>query len=210
MKSAALRVFRKSDPILAEHVRTCRIKYFSPSPPPTPFEALARSICYQQLHGKAAQTIWNRVVEAAGGPNRFSAKRVAALSDETLRAAGLSRNKMLAFQSLAEAAAGNRKFNWSSFSEMEDDELIELLTEIRGIGVWTVQMLLIFSLGRPDVLPIDDFGVRKGYALLYKAKEHPTPRELRAIGERWRPYRSVASWYLWRACDTAKVVIPGN
>ncbi|MCC6954964.1 MAG: DNA-3-methyladenine glycosylase 2 family protein, partial [Deltaproteobacteria bacterium] len=169
----------------------------------TPFASLARSICYQQLHGRAAATIWGRALDVCGGARRFTPKNVLDADDDEMRSAGLSRNKLLAIKDLARMAGEQRRFTWRTLEAMSDDDIIELLTEVRGVGVWTVQMLLIFSLARPDVLPIHDYGVRKGYAVLYKRKDHPTPKELLELGERWRPFRRVASWYLWRAADGA-------
>ncbi|HTV66328.1 MAG TPA: hypothetical protein VMD98_12025, partial [Bryocella sp.] len=123
-------------------------------------------------------------------------------SDERLRSAGLSRNKMLAIRDLAAKTLDGTVPTVKQAHRMSDDELIERLTEVRGIGRWTVEMLLIFRLGRPDVFPVDDYGVRKGFAKMRKLAELPKPKELMAYGERWRPYRSVASWYLWRAAET--------
>ena len=201
MRSPALKHFKTSDPILARHVEQFGRKFFTPDQTLPPFAKLSRSICYQQLHAKAAETIWGRVVATVGGVSRFTPRRVLNCPDETLRAAGLSASKLIAIQGLAELAAKNRNFSWKFLNELTDDEVIELLTQVKGIGVWTVQMLLIFSLGRADVLPTNDLGVQKGYSILFNTKKLPTPKELLLIGERWRPFRSVASWYLWRAAD---------
>jgi 3-methyladenine DNA glycosylase/8-oxoguanine DNA glycosylase len=167
----------------------------------TPFETLAESIVYQQLTGKAAATIFGRVKDLYGGTLPEPAK-IVGTSEEKLRSAGLSRAKAAALQDLAAKAHAGLLPSLEQLGDMEDDEIVERFTVVRGVGRWTVEMLLIFRLGRPDVLPINDYGVRKGFALTYGRKDNlPTPKELETYGERWRPYRSVASWYLWRALD---------
>jgi DNA-3-methyladenine glycosylase II len=167
----------------------------------TPFQALAESIVYQQLTGKAAATILGRVHAIYGGHRHFKPHALAATTDELLRGAGLSRAKTAALKDLAAKALDGTVPTARALARATDDEIVERLTEIRGIGRWTVEMLLIFRLGRPDVLPIDDYGVRKGFQRLIRAKELPTRAELAKRGERWKPYRSAASWYLWRACE---------
>lgn len=167
----------------------------------TPFEALARSIVYQQLTGKAAETIYNRVKAIYNSEALPHPKLILDTPDGTFRAAGLSTAKTAAFKDLALKQIEGAVPSLEELHELSDAEIIERLIAIRGIGRWTVEMMLIFKLGRPDVLPIHDYGVRKGFALTYrKGKEDlPTPKELDAFGMRWKPYRSVASWYLWRA-----------
>lgn len=167
----------------------------------TPFEALARSIVYQQLTGKAAETIYGRVKAIYDSETLPHPKLILDTPDQTLRAAGLSTAKTAAFKDLALKQIEGAVPSLEELHELSDAEIIERLITIRGIGRWTVEMMLIFKLGRPDVLPIHDYGVRKGFALTYrKGKEDlPTPKELDAFGLRWKPYRSVASWYLWRA-----------
>lgn len=164
------------------------------------FETLLESIVYQQLTGKAAATIMTRVKGIFSGefPNP---EQVVEVSDDTLRAAGLSRAKTAAIKDLAQKSLEGRVPEIAQLQKMDDNEIIQALTEIRGIGDWTVQMLLIFRLGRPDVMPATDYGVRKGFALLYKKKDLPAPKEILEYSEIWRPYRSVASWYLWRALE---------
>lgn len=182
----------------------------------TLFDALARAIVYQQLSGKAAQTIHERFLRAAGSPLSSAAwgargfgaggtdpKRVLRLSDETLRRVGLSRGKQAAIRDLAERAVTRRLPTLEQLSELEDDAVVDALTEVRGVGPWTVHMLLIFRLGRPDVLPTTDFGVRKGFATVHRKRALPTPKALERHAEKWRPFRSAASWYLWRALDLA-------
>jgi methylated-DNA-[protein]-cysteine S-methyltransferase len=170
------------------------------------FRSLARAIVYQQLHGKAAATIFKRVGDLfpRSGEGCFTAKDIMRCADDKLRGAGLSQNKMLALRDLAAKTLDGTLPDLQSLHALDDEIIIERLSSVRGIGRWTVEMLLIFTLGRPDVLPIDDFGVRKGYMLTFRKREMPTPKQLKAYGERWAPYRSVASWYLWRAADQAK------
>ena len=166
----------------------------------TPFAALLRAIVYQQLSGKAADSIHRRLLGLFPN-NRPSARALLALDDVVLRAAGLSRSKVLAVRDLAAKVAARRIPSRGALASMEDEAIIERLTEIRGIGRWSVEMLLIFDLGRPDVLPITDLGVRRGFMVCRGADALPTPHILLAQGEIWRPYRSVASWYLWRASE---------
>jgi 3-methyladenine DNA glycosylase/8-oxoguanine DNA glycosylase len=177
------------------------------------FAALMESIIYQQLNGKVAATITGRVKALfPENTQRIRTRRglvdgfptpeqILAASEELLRSAGLSRGKMLAIRDLAAKTLDGTVPTVQQAHRMGDEDLIERLDTVRGIGRWTVEMLLIFRLGRPDVLPVDDYGVRKGFARMRKLKELPKPKELMAYGERWRPYRSVASWYLWRAAD---------
>lgn len=170
------------------------------------FMTLARAIVYQQLHGKAAATIFKRVGDLfpRSGEGCFTAKDIMRCADDKLRGAGLSQNKMLALRDLAGKTLDGTLPDVHELHALDDETIIERISSVRGIGRWTVEMLLIFRLGRPDVLPVDDFGVRKGYMLAFKKREMPTPKQLKAYGERWAPYRSVASWYLWRAADKAK------
>ncbi|MGD9841778.1 MAG: methylated-DNA--[protein]-cysteine S-methyltransferase, partial [Steroidobacteraceae bacterium] len=164
------------------------------------FLALAESIVYQQLHGKAAATIFKRVCELFPRSGEyFTAKDIWRCADDKLRGAGLSQNKLLALRDLAEKTLDGSVPALSELHTLDDERIVERLISVRGIGRWTVEMLLMFRLGRPDVLPVDDFGVRKGFMLTYNKREMPTPKQLKAYGERWAPYRSIASWYMWRA-----------
>jgi 3-methyladenine DNA glycosylase/8-oxoguanine DNA glycosylase len=164
------------------------------------FDALARSIIYQQLAGRAAASIHGRV-RGLFPRKRIRPDALLEMADETLRGAGLSRNKLLALQDLSRKTIDGTVPPLAKLRRLHDDEIVERLTEVRGIGRWTVEMLLIFRLGRPDVLPVDDYGVRKGFARVYKKRDLPKPKELLAFGERWRPYRTMASWYFWRAAE---------
>ena len=178
---------------------------------PSPFESFLEAILYQQLHGKAAATIHRRVREFFGGDP--TPQQLIGVPDEPLRAAGVSGNKIKALRDLAAKTMDGTVPTHGAILRMPDADIVERLTEVRGIGSWTVEMLLIFRLGRPDVLPATDYGVRKGYALTFmrlpksrpvEAADLPKPDVLERRGRRWAPFRSVASWYLWRACDLAK------
>jgi DNA-3-methyladenine glycosylase II len=177
----------------------------------SPFEALLESIIYQQLHGKAAAAILKRLLTAFGELHP-SPELLLKAPDEMLRGSGLSVNKMKALRDLAARTIDGTVPTLTQIRRIPDGEIIERLTAVRGIGPWTVEMLLMFRLGRPDVLPVSDYGIRKGFALTFKRlpKNKPfdasmlaKPGEMLKRGERWRPWRSVASWYLWRACDLA-------
>jgi len=167
----------------------------------SPFESLVEAVAHQQLHGKAARTILGRVKALV--PNRRfpSPDDLLHLPEDSLRAAGLSRAKVAAVKDIAAKTRERIVPTARQMAHMEDAEIVERLTTIRGVGRWTVEMLLIFKLGRLDVLPIDDFGVRKGFAITYRHEDLPRPKALLDYGERWRPFRSVAAWYLWRAVD---------
>jgi 3-methyladenine DNA glycosylase/8-oxoguanine DNA glycosylase len=172
---------------------------------PNIFGALAEAIVYQQLTGKAAATIYGRVCALFPRPRQGpTAEKLLGVSDEELRAAGLSRAKLLSLRDLARKTVDGGIPTLAEVRRMEDAAIIERLTQVRGIGRWTVEMLLIFRLGRPDVLPADDYGVRKGFMITFKKRELPVRKELDERGERWRPYRTVASWYLWRAVELAQ------
>lgn len=191
---------RRRDRALGRIITKANPPDFEPQNRQSPFEALLRSIIYQQLSGKAAGSIHRRLLDLFPR-RRPSARRLLELDDDAFRGAGLSRAKILAARDLAEKAAARRIPSRSALDTMDDDAIIERLVEIRGIGRWTVEMMLMSTLGRPDVLPATDLGVRRGFMLYRGDDEMPTPADLLAHGERWRPFRSVASWYLWRACE---------
>jgi len=186
-------------------------------PAPSPFESLLESILYQQLNGKAAATIHRRVREIYKGDP--SPKALLDTPDEILRAAGVSGNKARAMKDLASRSLDGTVPTHAAIRKMSDADIVERLTEVRGIGPWTVEMLLIFRMGRPDVLPATDYGVRKGFALTFQrvpktrpleASDLPKPDVVFKRGQRWAPFRSVAAWYLWRACDLAKSTPPSG
>ena len=168
------------------------------------FVALAEAIVYQQLNGKAASSIFARVCALFPVMQGLNAELILRMSDAKLRAAGLSTNKMLSIRDLARKTVDGEIPTLAEAHRMDDEELIERLTQVRGIGRWTVEMLLISRLGRPDVWPVDDYGIRAGFAALYRKRKFPAPKDLIKPGAKWKPYRSVASWYLWRAADLAK------
>jgi DNA-3-methyladenine glycosylase II len=188
----------------------------------SPFEALVEAIVYQQLHGKAAATIHRRMIEsfapgmtleAAGTGTHPTPQQIIDCPNEQLRAAGLSKNKTLALRDLAAKTIDGTVPDLKHIRRMSDEAIIEHLTQVRGIGRWTTEMFLIFRLGRPNVLPVDDYGVRKGFALTFgklKPTDKVTPMDLpkadvmQRRAKKWQPWCSIASWYLWRACDLAK------
>lgn len=177
----------------------------------SPFEALLESIVHQQIHGKAAAAILRRLL-AIFGEIHPQPEQILAVPKELLRSAGLSAAKALAIRDLAAKTLDGTVPTLAQIRRQSDIDIVDRLTQVRGVGPWTVEMLLMFRLGRPDVLPASDYGVRRGFALTFlklpkgeplTAAMLPTPAELLRRGERWRPWRSVASWYLWRACDLA-------
>jgi DNA-3-methyladenine glycosylase II len=169
----------------------------------SPYGALLKSITYQSISGKAAATIFGRVNALGGNGGPPTPEEMLKLRKPVLRKAGLSGAKILAMKDLARKTLAGVVPTLEQARTMSDDKLVERLVSVRGIGVWSVEMFLIFRLGRPDVLPIHDLGVRKGWCVTYGRKHMPTPKELLAFGERWRPYRTVASWYMWRAFERA-------
>src|SRR6516164_1287541 len=166
-----------------------------------PFQTLARAIAHQQLNGTAANTILKRLVDSCGGGVFPTPEQVLAASADSLRAAGFSFAKVAALRDLAEKTIAGVVPDAATLGELSDEEIIARLTQVRGIGRWTVEMLLVFQLGRPDVLPVDDFGVRSGFQAAYGLSRMPRPQVLAAWGERWKPYRTTAAWYLWRALE---------
>jgi O-6-methylguanine DNA methyltransferase len=202
---AAVAHLQASDPVLARVIDDVGPFDLTLRKTSSIFAALAEAIVYQQLTGKAAATIFARVCalfpHRHGGP---TAEQILRARDEALRGAGLSRSKLLSLRDLARKAAAGEIPTLAETHRMTDGAIVERLTEVRGIGRWTVEMLLIFRLGRPDVLPTDDYGIRKGFAIAFKKRELPARDDVAKRGERWRPYRTAASWYLWRAAERAK------
>ena len=199
---AAVGHLRAKDRRLAKYIERVGPFRLRPAELQSPFDALLESSIYQQLAAKAASAIFSRVL-ALFRPRRVPRPEdIAGIAEETLRGAGLSRAKAAALKDLAARTLdGTVPASAKALEKMPDAEIVERLTAVRGIGPWTVEMLLIFRLARPDVLPATDYGVRKGFARVLGRKELPSPRELLEYGERWRPYRTVASWYLWRVLD---------
>jgi DNA-3-methyladenine glycosylase II len=169
-----------------------------------PYEALVRAIAHQQVHGRAAEAILGRFIALHPGHDFPPAHAVLETPVEAMRGCGFSGSKVAAIRDIAEKAAGGLVPTRKAAARLEDEALIERLVAIRGVGRWTVEMLLIFTLGRRDVLPVDDFGVREGWRVATGADAQVKPKELAAIGEPWGPWRSIAAWYLWRAADAAK------
>ena len=195
----ALSHLRKVDPTLAtiiDRVGPCRLEAHRTG---THYDALVRSIVFQQLSGKAAGTIHRRFCEIYPG-SRPRAEHVLATEDSVLRAAGLSRQKIGYLRDLS-ARVADRSLPLAHLGRLPDDAIIEHLVQVKGIGRWTVQMFLIFRLGRPDVLPELDLGVQTAIQRAYGLKKRPTPKDVLRIGEKWRPYASIASWYLWRSLE---------
>ena len=192
---AAVTHLRQADPVMAriiDEVGPLAITRRSER-----FAALVRAIIFQQLAGRAAQTIFDRFVSSVGQGRFPTPEQVLATSDETMRAAGLSRGKMAYLRDLAEHVRDG-KLNFHRFPRMDDDEVIADLTRVKGIGRWTAEMFLMFNLNRPDVLAVDDLGLRNGATRAYGKKSPVSAKELREMGESWRPYRTAASWYLWQ------------
>ncbi|MBF6561365.1 MAG: DNA-3-methyladenine glycosylase 2 family protein [Candidatus Binataceae bacterium] len=196
--SDAVLHLKRADPILGAIID--RVGPYSVARRRDRFQALIRAIIFQQLAGRAAQTIFDRFVVQVGGRKFPTPAQVLAATDEVLRQVGLSRGKMTYVRDLALHVSEGR-LNFNRFAKMEDEAIIADLTRVRGVGRWTAEMFLMFNLYRPDVLPVDDLGVRNAVGRLYAMASAPRPKELREFGERWRPYRTVAAWYLWRSLE---------
>jgi DNA-3-methyladenine glycosylase II len=195
----AINHLKKADPVMAAIIAKAgpyRVGYRDPV-----FQTLVRSIVYQQLNGKAALTIFNRLAEAAK-VNPMTPESILKLRPQKMRAVGLSKQKTLYIRELARLTRDG-EIQFERLPEMEDAAIIETLTRVKGVGVWTVQMFLMFALQRPNVLPVGDLGVRAAMKKAYGLAELPKPDEMQRIAEAWHPYRSVASWYLWRSLENA-------
>ena len=190
-----------TDPRMAALIARSRRYNIVPAASIRPFDALAESIAYQQLSGKAAATIFGRVRAVFPKRKWLDPKKVLATPDDMLRGAGLSRAKTAALKDLAAKTIDRTVPSGRALLRMSDDEIIARLTQVRGIGRWTVEMLLLFDLGRPDVWPVDDYGVRKGFAKIFGKRKLPTPKQLMKLGKKFQPYRSALAWYCWRALD---------
>lgn len=197
----AVDTLRRRDRKLARIIERAGPFTLRPARMVSPYASLLRAIVGQQLSGKAAETIFGRVAALHPDPKRLTPEVLRTLRDEALRGAGLSQNKLLAVRDLAAKTLDGTVPTLRKLRTMDDAAIVERLTAVRGIGVWTVEMLLMFKLGRPDVLPVDDLGVRQGFMHTYGRAAMPKPREIAEHAERWRPFRSVASWYMWRAVE---------
>ena len=191
----------RADPVLGGLIRAVGPCRFEPDLDCHPFQALAQAIAHQQLNGTAANTILGRLIHSCGQGVFPTPQQVLASSADSLRAAGFSFAKVAALRDLAAKTLAAVVPEAAALLQLPDEEIIARLTQVRGVGRWTVEMLLIFRLGRPDVLPVDDFGVRNGFRAAYGLSRMPQPKALAAWGERWKPYRSRAAWYLWRALE---------
>ncbi|MEO6036209.1 MAG: DNA-3-methyladenine glycosylase [Verrucomicrobiota bacterium] len=201
MNEETIEHLARADKIMGRLIRRVGPCTLKPERNCSPFQSLVRSVAYQQLTGKAAATILGRVKALFPGQKFPEPEGLVKISDAELRGAGLSRAKVAAVKEIAAQTLTGLVPTAREIRKLSNEEIIERLTTIRGVGPWTVEMLLMFRLGREDVLPITDYGVRKGFALTYKLKELPSPKELLAHGEKWRPYRTTAAWYLWRALN---------
>jgi DNA-3-methyladenine glycosylase II len=203
MNPAASRHLARSDKALARVIRAVGPIAVAAPRGGTPFRALVEAVAAQQVTFKAARTILGRMVALFPGRRFPSPEDLVGIPGSRLRATGFSWAKVASLKDIAQKTLEGVVPSRRALLGMEDREIHERLTSVRGVGPWTVEMLLIFNLGRPDVWPISDYGVRRGISLLYGLKEIPSPREAMEFGERWRPYRSAAAWYLWRACEQA-------
>ena len=195
---------RRVDRQLARVIKQAGPFTHRPQKMQSPFQSLLRAIVSQQLSGKAAESIFRRVSELYPARSALKPEAVLKTPDQKLRAAGLSRAKVLAVKDLSAKVLEGAVPTLAKLKKMDDEEIVSRLIEVRGVGRWTVEMMLMFRLGRPDVLPATDFGVRKGFMLTYGTRNMPTPKALLEHGQLWRPFRSVASWYLWRAVDLSR------
>jgi len=199
----AIRHLKKVDPDLGKVIRRIGPCELKPNKSCTIYASLVRSIVYQQLTGKVAAIIFGRFLEMFPGRKFPAPERVLRMPFNRLRGVGLSNQKASYIRNIAKATKDGIVPDSRRANRLSDDELVEQLTSIKGVGRWTVEMLLIFRLGRPDVLPATDYGVQKGFALAKRLAELPKPKELLSVGERWAPHRTVAAWYLWRTADIA-------
>ena len=204
MNAAAHKHLSKNDPVMRRLIREHGRCALVPETRRSPFQSLVQAVAHQQLNGTAANTILMRFIKLFPGRRFPKPEDLANVTDEQIRACGFSFAKIKAIRDIAEKTLSGVVPSSREIVKLSDDEIIERLTEVRGVGRWTVEMLLIFQLGREDVLPAADFGVRNGFRIAYKKRELPKPKALLAHGKRWRPHGTTAAWYLWRAADAAK------
>ena len=204
MNAAALKHLSAVDPVMARIIREigpCKLEH---EPWRSPFQSLVQAVAHQQLNGTAANTILTRFKKLFPKRRFPKPENLASVTDEQIRACGFSFSKIAAIRDIASKTLDGTIPSSREIEKLSDEEIIERLTTARGVGRWTVEMLLIFQLGRKDVLPVDDFGVRNGFRIAYKKREMPKPKTLLAFGKKWRPHGTTAAWYLWRAADAAK------
>jgi len=197
----ALRFLRRTDPVMAQLIRQAGPFSANPERGVGPYEALVQAVAHQQLTGKAARTILGRFYALYGADCCPEPARLVNTPDEALRGCGFSRAKAASLKDIAARTLDGTIPQRRALARMKNEAIIERLVEARGVGRWTVEMFLMFTLGRPDVLPVDDYGIRLGYKIAYGKRTLPKPKSLAKFGERWAPYRTTASWYLWRAVD---------
>jgi DNA-3-methyladenine glycosylase II len=204
VNAAALKHLSAVDPVMKRLVREigpCKLEH---EPWRSPFQSLVQAVAHQQLNGTAANTILTRFKKLFSKRRFPKPEDLASVTDEQIRACGFSFSKIAAIRDIAAKTLDGTIPSSRQIEKLSDEEIIERLTAARGVGRWTVEMLLIFQLGRKDVLPVDDFGVRSGFRLAYKKREMPKPKALLVFGKKWRPHGTTAAWYLWRAADAAK------
>ena len=204
MNASALKYLSAADPVMARLIREhgpCKLEH---EPWRSPFQSLVQAVAHQQLNGTAANTILARFKKLFPKRRFPKPEDLAKVTDEQIRACGFSFSKIAAIRDIAEKTLDGTIPTSRKIEKLTDEEIIERLTAARGVGRWTVEMLLFFQLGRKDVLPVDDFGVRNGFRVAYKKREMPKPKALLAFGKKWRPHGTTAAWYLWRAADAAK------
>jgi DNA-3-methyladenine glycosylase II len=204
MTPAALKHLAANDPVMRRLIRDFGPCGLVPETRRSPFQSLVQAVAHQQLNGTAANAILTRFKKLFPGRRFPRPEDLSSVSDDDLRGVGFSRAKILAIRDIAAKTLDGVVPASRQIVKLSDNEIIERLTEVRGVGRWTVEMLLIFQLGRPDILPADDFGVRNGFRHAYKKRDLPTPKEILAHGERWRPHGTTAAWYLWRVADAAR------
>ena len=204
MTPAAHKHLAKNDPVMKRLIREHGVCALVPEMRRSPFQSLVQAVAHQQLNGTAANTILTRFKNLFSGRKFPKPEDLAKVTDEQIRACGFSLAKIKAIRDIAAKTLDGTIPSSRKIEKMSDEEIITRLTEARGVGRWTVEMLLIFQLGRPDVLPVDDFGVRNGFRIAYKKRAMPKPKDLLKFGEHWRPHGTTAAWYLWRAADAAK------
>ncbi|MEO5956778.1 MAG: DNA-3-methyladenine glycosylase 2 family protein [Nitrospiraceae bacterium] len=199
-----MKFLARVDPVMRRLIREMGPFTLTPRARRSPFESLTRAIANQQLHEKAADSILRRFVALFPARRFPQPADLLTMNEQAIRGAGFSRAKVAALRDLAAKTLDGTVPTGRVIKRLEDDAIVERLVAVRGVGRWTVEMLLIFQLGRPDVLPVDDFGVRNGFRIAYDRRAMPTPTEVLRYGECWRPYRTAAAWYLWRAADRTK------
>jgi DNA-3-methyladenine glycosylase II len=204
MNAAALKHLSAVDPVMARLIREIGACELVPETRRSPFQSLVQAVAHQQLNGTAANTILTRFKKLFPGRKFPKPADLAAVTDEQIRACGFSFAKIRAIRDIAEKTLSGIVPSSRAIAKLSDDEIIIRLMEVRGVGRWTVEMLLIFQLGRENVLPADDFGVRTGFRTAYKKRLMPKPKQLLAFGKRWHPHATTAAWYLWQAANAAK------